>query len=112
MRPGRDGIVPLAMKFVRRDIDHRHLGVGYLDAGRVEIRIDAAFHIETGARGRAGDQLHDGLITDQRLAPPVPRDEREQPVFDLVPFAGAWWQMANRHCQTQFIGEILQFALP
>jgi hypothetical protein len=55
--------------------------------------------------------LHDGLVADQRLTAPVLCNEREQPVFDFVPFAGAWREMANRDRQTQFIGEILQFAL-
>jgi hypothetical protein len=33
--------------------------------------------------------LHDGLVANQWLAAPVLGDEREQLVFDPVPFAGA-----------------------
>ena len=36
-----------------------------------------------------GDELDNCAVAAERLAPPVYRDEREQPVLDLVPFAGA-----------------------
>ena len=42
------------------------------------------------------NELDDGPIAAQRLAPPVDGDEREEAVFDLVPLAGAWRQMTNR----------------
>ena len=95
------------MECVRRDIDCGHLGVGNLDSSRVKIGVDGAFHLEAVACWRAGDELHDGPIADQRLTAPVLRDEREQPVFDLVPFSGTGRQMANRDCQALFIGGVL-----
>lgn len=112
MAPGGDGIIPLAVQLVRRDIDCGHLRVRDLDAVRVEIGMNFAFHVQAGPRGRVGDQLHDGVATDQGFAAPVLCDEGEQPVFDLVPFAGTWRQMANGDRQTEFVGEILQFPLP
>ena len=48
--------------------------------------------------------MDDDLMTNQRLAPPVLADEGEQAVFDLVPFAGARWEVADRNLQSGFIG--------
>jgi hypothetical protein len=45
------------------------------------------YAVECG-RSPAGDQLHNGGIRQQRLPSPVPADEREQPMLDLVPLAG------------------------
>ena len=73
------------MKLVRCDVDGGHLVVGDLYSRRILIGIDTAFHVQAGASGRARDQLHDGLMADQRFSPPVLCDEREQPVFDLIP---------------------------
>ena len=36
----------------------------------------------------------------------------EQAVFNLIPFAGAWWEMAQMERQASFIGEFLQFEFP
>ena len=80
---------------MRGDVDCGHLCIGDLDACGISGGIDLAFDVEAGPRGGCRDQLHDGLITDQRLAPPVLRDEREQLMLDLVPFAGAWRQMTD-----------------
>jgi hypothetical protein len=52
------------------------------------------------------------LVIDQRFAAPVLGDEREQLMFDRVPFAGAWQQMTERNRQPEFIGEGLQLAFP
>ena len=72
--------------------------------------IDGALNLQAGAcRGR-GNQLHDGY--DQWLAAPVLRDEREQPVLDLVPLAGAGRQMTDGDGHAEFVGQRLQFALP
>src|SRR3954453_6792763 len=40
---------------------------------------------EPGLRGRAGDQMDDDLMCQQRLAAPVLGDEGEEPVLDAVP---------------------------
>ena len=83
-----------------------------LISGRIQIGIDAAFDVQACPGCRARDRLDDGATADQRLSPPVLRDERELTVFDLVPFAGAQGQVANRDRQTEFVGEISQFPLP
>ena len=71
------------------DVDGGELGVGDLDAGRVAVGIELAAHLEAGLCGGCGDQLNDDLVADERLSAPVLCDEREQPMLDLVPLAGA-----------------------
>src|ERR1039457_3316884 len=63
-------------------------------------------------RGRSGNQVHDRLVISQRLTPPVRRNEREEPVLDLVPLAGARWKVADGKRQAAFIRETLQLQFP
>src|SRR6185437_210407 len=108
----RDGIVPLAVEIVTRDVDRLHLSFSDLEAFGVEVSIDLAAYFETCFGARRADELNDDLMTDQRLAPPVHGDEGEQAMLDLVPFAGARRQVGHGYFQVGLIGEALQFALP
>src|SRR5207342_3213174 len=54
----------------------------------------------------------DGLIADERPPAPVLRDEREQAMLNLVPFAGAGREMTNRDEDAELVGQGLQLALP
>ena len=47
-----------------------------------------------GCGGR--DQFHDHFVTREWLPSPVLGDEREEPVFDLVPLAGPGREVADR----------------
>jgi len=75
------------VEFVALEVDGVHLGIGDFDAGGIGIGVDLAAHLEAGIGRGGGDQLDDGLIADQRPASPVLRDEREEAMLDLVPFA-------------------------
>src|ERR1700730_1450808 len=48
----------------------------------------------------------------KRLAAPIRGDEREQPVFNLVPFAGARRKVTNGNRKARFIRELLQLQFP
>ena len=74
--------------------------------------IDLASHLQPGIGGRGADQLYDGLMTDERLAAPVLRDERKQAVLDLVPLAGAGRQMTDRDGDAELVRQVLQLTLP
>ena len=89
-----------------------HLGVGHLDAGRIGVAIEFGADLEAGMRRRRADQLHDGLMADERFAAPVLGDECEQAMLDLVPFAGAGGQVADRDGNADLIDEFLQLDLP
>jgi len=73
---------------VRGQVDGGELRDGDLDALGIFVLVELCAHLQAGVRG-GGDELDDRAIAAQRLAAPVDRDEREQPVLDLVPFAGA-----------------------
>jgi len=77
------------MESVRGQVDGGELRDGDLDALGIFVLVELCAHLQAGVRGGGGDELDDGAIAAQRLAAPVDRDEREQPVLDLVPFAGA-----------------------
>ena len=78
---GRYRVVPLTVKFVTSDVDCGHFLVGDFDACGVEI----AAHLETGFGGGRCDQLHDYLVTDQRLGAPVLGDGCKQPMLASRP---------------------------
>src|SRR5260370_13618904 len=107
-----DGVVPVAMEVVAMDVEGTHLGVGALNAGRIGVVMDLAPDLQSSVGCRCSDQLNDGLVADQRAAAPVLCDEREEPMLDLVPFAGTGRQMTDRDVDAEFVGESLQLALP
>jgi hypothetical protein len=43
-------------------------------------------------------------VADERLGAPVLADEREEPVFDFVPLAGAGRQVADHDIEAKFVG--------
>ena len=47
--------------------------------------VKFAFHRQAGLRGGRRNQVDDDAVADKRRGLPVHRDEREQPVLDLVP---------------------------
>ena len=59
-----------------------------------------------GGRG-SRDELHDRFVVAQRFAAPVRRDEREEPVLDLVPLAGPGREVAGRDRALRVIGQAL-----
>src|SRR5207249_1322013 len=54
----------------------------------------------------------DDLVTGQRTPAPVLGDEAEQPMLDLVPLAGPWWEVTHVQHQAQVVGDALQRHLP
>ena len=86
---GLDGVVPLSVELARLELDLLHLLPGDLPSRRILAAIQPASHRQSLGRRRASDQIHDGLVISQRLAAPIRRDERKEPVLDLVPLTGA-----------------------
>ena len=60
------------------------------------MRSNSAGDLQPGLGRRRRDQVDDHLVAHQRLAAPVLADEREEPVLDLVPFARARREVADR----------------
>ena len=96
------------MEVVTRDVDRRHFLVADHDALGIDVGVEFAVHLQAGARCRAGDQLDDGLVADQRPGPPVLADEGEQPVLDLVPLAGPGGQVGDDDLKAGLTRQYLQ----
>src|SRR3954451_4830057 len=90
----------------------RELLVTDLDRDFVMIGVQGSLHDQARARRGTGDQADDRLEAEQRPATPVLRDEAEQPVLDLVPLAGPWWEVADQQRQAEFVGQGLMRPLP
>ena len=107
-----DNIIPLPMEARGLDVNARHLLLGYFAPRSVTAPIQTASNTQSLGGGRAGDQPDYRLVISQRFATPVGRDEREQPVLDFVPLAGARGKMAHRDRQSRLVRQTLQLQLP
>ena len=100
------------MKLVWFEVYSFNFLIRDLPAGRVFPTIQTAGHLESFGGGRARDQIYDGLVIPKRLAAPIRGDEREQPVLNFVPFAGARRKVADRNRKPGFIRQLLQLQFP
>ena len=83
------------------DVESGHLGVGDNDAAGVLASVELAAHSQAGFGGSSRDQLDDDAIADEWLGAPVLTDEREEPVLDFVPLAGAGRQVADHNVEAE-----------
>ncbi len=100
------------MKFALFQIHTLDFLIRHLATGRVLPAIQTAGHLESFGGRRASDQIYDRLIIPKRFAAPIRGDEREQPVFNLVPFAGARREVTDGDRKTGFIRQLLQLQFP
>lgn len=105
-------VVPFAMKRSGSQVDSIEFFVGHLPSYGVHPTIQPTGDGQPLGCRRARDQAHDGLIIPKGLSPPVRGDERKQPVFHLVPFAGPGRKMANQDRQPRCVCQLLQTHLP
>jgi hypothetical protein len=108
----RDRVIPLAVESVRTEVDGCKLRVVDLDALGIFVCVKLRAHLQARIGGGGGDELNDGAIAAQRFASPVDGNEREEPVLDLVPLAGARRQMADGDGKFEFVGKLLKLDLP
>jgi hypothetical protein len=100
------------MEVVASDVERSHVGVGDGDALLVEIFVDFATNGEAGLDRRRGDEVDDDAIADERAGTPGLTDVREEAVLDLVPLAGALWQVVDFDADTDLVGQHLQLTFP
>jgi hypothetical protein len=100
------------VKIRRLQIDGCQFCVGDLNPGGITPSVQFRLDFQTGLRGGVGDQLDYDFVTDQRPTSPVLGNVVEHPMFNLVPFAGSGWEMADVDRNTQVKGEVLQGDLP
>ena len=91
-----DDVIPFPMKAIGFHVQTIHLLVGYSSSRRISPPIQPADHLQTLRCGGLRDEVYDRLIVPQRFSSPVGRDERKQPVLDLVPLAGPRRKMTHR----------------
>lgn len=80
-----DGVVPVTMKAVALELDHRHLRVRDIHAGRIAVPIDFRSYVQARSAVRRADQTDDRGQTHQRRAAPVHGNVGKDPVFDAIP---------------------------
>jgi hypothetical protein len=97
---------------VAGEVEVAHFCIGHLDAGGIGVLIEFATNLQTCRRRRRGDQLDDDLMADERLAAPVSGNEREEAMLDLVPLAGAGWQVTHGDGNAELVGQLLELDLP
>jgi len=86
MRLRHDCLVQVAMRLGWGDVETDDLLCGDFDVSLVGVLVQPVLDIERGLRGGVGNQLDVDLIGQHARAPPVLGGEREQAVFDAVPF--------------------------
>lgn len=86
--------------------------IGDLQFIGVLFFVQVGVYFEAGFGACAGDQVDYDLQRFQWDALPVAGDVTEQAMFDLVPFARAWREMADFDYQARGIRQTLQFQSP
>src|SRR6266850_2490778 len=99
--PWKDRVVPIAVKLGVLEIQRIEFRIGYFDPGWIFSRVQLGANAQTGTGFRVRDQVNNDLVTDQRAGAPVLGDVAEHTMLDLVPFAGAWREMADMHRESQ-----------
>src|SRR5437879_6442929 len=110
--PWSQFIVPVPMKHMGMQREVAHFGAGDHTARRVPSLVQLRLHPQAGRGARVADQIDHGLKGAERTASPVFRDVAEEAMLDLVPLAGARWEVRDVDDQTQVVGEALHFLLP
>ena len=84
---------------MRRQSESGYLLVGDFDAGIVGVSVERRLDDQACFRRGRGNQVDHGLTAHQGTATPVPSDEAEEAMLDLVPFTGEdqshWWAAGN-----------------
>lgn len=112
IQSGTDRVVPLAVEFVLHDSDRVHFGVRDRFPDGVFPTVQCTSHLQSPRSRRLRDQPNDDFIIRQGFAAPVRADKREEPMFDLVPLAGARRKVTHENGQLKFIRQALQLAFP
>ena len=66
LRWWRDRVVPFAVEFVGTDFEGGDLVILDFDAFWIGVGVDLGSDLQSGLGRGGGDELHDGLIADQR----------------------------------------------
>ncbi len=86
--------------------------VGEFDFNGVKVGVEFAANGQAcGGRG-VGDEVDDGLVSFEWPSAPVVGDSRKEPMFNLVPFTGSGWVVADGDVESGFLGQSGEFEFP
>ena len=92
-----DGVVPFTVEWCLGQVDHFQFIIAYTNAFGVDVGVQFGADGQSTLGGSAANEIDDDFMADQWLAPPVHADVAEHAVFDLIPFARAWREVADRN---------------
>ena len=78
----------------------------------VALSVKFALDFKSSACPGSLDQINHRLVGVQRFVSPIDRDEREQPMLNLVLTTRPWRKVARRDRQLLFVSKPLQFKFP
>ena len=107
-----EGVIPLAVKIVSGDVKSLEFLIAHFDASRIGLGVLDGSDDQSFLGGGMRDELNDRFKRDQGLGTPVDGDVREEPMFDLLPFAGSRRKMTDRDAEPGLVGQPLHLTLP
>src|ERR1700684_322354 len=94
------------------EVDLGKFHIAYFPAFFISARIKLGMKLKARF-GRGGtDEVHHNFEAFQRSAAPIPCDMTKEPVFDLVPLAGAGRKVADLDLQPRLVTQFLEGNLP
>src|SRR5947209_18826866 len=106
-----EGVIPLAVKIVSDDVKRLEFLIAHFDASRIGVGVLDGSDDQSLLAGGMRDELNDRFKRDQGLGTPVDGDVGEEPMFDLVPFAGARRKMTDCDALSSFVGHPVHVTL-
>src|SRR5260370_23095472 len=96
------------MELVRQQRNGSQLLVGDLDARRIFVGVQLGAYFQPLIGLGVSNQIDYYLMAPEWPAALVLADKGEEPMLDLVPFAGARRKVAHREVETGLVGESTQ----
>ena len=103
----REGVVPVTVEFMRSHSQSCKFRIGYLDAFFITVLIECRLDSQSTSRLGIRYQVYNCLTVHQGMTPPVLRNEAEESMLDLVPFAGAGRKVTHKQRQPDLVGKLL-----
>ena len=95
------------MERIGLESDALHGFIGYSLSLGIGRGVDFGADLQTFFGGGVPDQIDDDRKAFEWLTAPVPGNMAEHAMLNLVPFAGAGWQMTELQGDPCFVGESL-----
>jgi hypothetical protein len=100
------------VKIVSGDVKSLEFLIAHFDASWIGVGVLDGSDDQSFLGGGMRDEFNDRFKRDQGLGTPVNGDVGEEPMFDLVPFAGAFRKMTHGDAESGLVGQPLHLTLP